>query len=336
MAFEKTRRVYNPRIRERQSAQRNMPRKYTIKKGRWSSDEDDRLLTLVKLQKRKHDEIIWDEVEDGFKTRSKKQCRERWLSQLDPNLKKSDWTAEEDKLLLDLSTQLKKKWAEIARRIPGRTENMVKNRWHALDRMSSSTSANSKRKRTKSSSVNTMTISNSRYNQVKEGPPSTTAHRSLIPTANNQQEAADEVYPLSCISNTEASRATEYAAPVKPELVFTKSAESLARLPSFDDKLFTREFGSQPFCDKPDVIQRHPSFDTNKLDMYDRLPSTNSLRSSGRQTSYDLISQLNNSFDTKKPSGLERQQSLGVSQLSSSLIDELFLQEQYDGAEAWI
>ncbi|KAF5732154.1 putative myb [Tripterygium wilfordii] len=63
-----------------------------------------------------------------------KQCRERWHNHLRPNIKKDSWSEEEDRMLIDIHSAIGNKWAEIAKRLPGRTENSIKNHWNATIR----------------------------------------------------------------------------------------------------------------------------------------------------------------------------------------------------------
>mgnify|MGYP003877308037 CR=1 FL=1 len=90
----------------------------------WQPHEDKMLLELMK-------ELgpAWAAISKRMGgTRSGKQVRDRYLNKLDPKIKNSEWTEEEDDLLVSLYYKLGKKWSEIAKNIPGRTESMVKNR----------------------------------------------------------------------------------------------------------------------------------------------------------------------------------------------------------------
>jgi hypothetical protein len=63
--------------------------------------------------------------------RASKQVRHRFTNQIDPSLKKGEpWSAEEDAILKKFQKELGNQWTEISKRLPGRSENDVKNRWH--------------------------------------------------------------------------------------------------------------------------------------------------------------------------------------------------------------
>jgi hypothetical protein len=98
-----------------------------LTKGPWSIEEDRKLLQWVK----KEGACKWTTCAEFIKGRSGKQCRERWLNTLNPNVKKGGWEPEEDFLIFKLFSQFGSQWSKICVYFERRTENSIKNRFYS-------------------------------------------------------------------------------------------------------------------------------------------------------------------------------------------------------------
>ncbi|XP_020107289.1 transcription factor MYB44-like [Ananas comosus] len=92
----------------------------------WSPHEDKMLRALVK----KHGAQSWSIICRNIPGRSAKSCRLRWCNHLLPGLNFKPFTPEEDSKIIELHRKYHNGWATIARHMPGRSDNAIKNRWN--------------------------------------------------------------------------------------------------------------------------------------------------------------------------------------------------------------
>lgn len=98
-----------------------------FKKGNWLPEEDELLLHWVT----NYGPCKWTQCSKSIKGRCGKQCRERWVNILNPCVKKGKWSHQEQTLIFESLNFHLTAWSTIAKVLPGRTENSIKNYFYS-------------------------------------------------------------------------------------------------------------------------------------------------------------------------------------------------------------
>ncbi|XP_015879653.3 transcription repressor MYB6 [Ziziphus jujuba] len=176
-------------------------------KGAWTKEEDERLINYIKL----HGEGCWRSLPKAAGLlRCGKSCRLRWINYLRPDLKRGNFTEDEDELIINLHSLLGNKWSLIASRLPGRTDNEIKNYWNTHIKRKLHSRGIDPQTHRPLLVHNTSTTTTTTTSITKPPPPLPTSSSSInIININDQQKSKTKSHHIQLADGAQQSAAEE-------------------------------------------------------------------------------------------------------------------------------
>ncbi|MED6204986.1 hypothetical protein PIB30_013982 [Stylosanthes scabra] len=176
-----------------------------MRKGTWTPEEDKKLIAYVTRYGCWNWRLL---PKFAGLERCGKSCRLRWLNYLRPNIKRGNYSQQEEDTIITLHQKFGNRWSLIAANLPGRTDNEIKNHWHTAlkKRFEDKSSSASSSSGTSKSSRTGKTKANSRLkNNDNESP------RTLMEQDSNNGHSSENINNDTTLSSPQPSSSSGFS-----------------------------------------------------------------------------------------------------------------------------
>ncbi|KAI4371925.1 hypothetical protein MLD38_010220 [Melastoma candidum] len=201
--------------------------KMGLRKGPWSPEEDK--LLIAHIEKNGHGN--WRALPKlAGLLRCGKSCRLRWINYLQPDIKRGNFTKEEEDSIIKLHEMLGNRWSAIAARLPGRTDNEIKNVWHTH-----------LKKRLGNNSHKGV---DPKLQPRKSALKSERLNHSMAPESHNNGPADSPTSPVATSEVTTMSDTSTAMAGVSYVEIKTEETDELIQMPVIDESFWSEDLDS--------------------------------------------------------------------------------------------
>ncbi|CAL9082198.1 unnamed protein product [Musa acuminata var. zebrina] len=226
--------------------------KQKLRKGLWSPEEDEKLVKHIT----EFGHGCWSSVPKlaGLQ-RCGKSCRLRWINYLRPDLKRGTFSQQEEDLIVELHAALGNRWSQIAARLPGRTDNEIKNYWNSCIK---------KKLRQRGIDPSShMPLCETDGREEREAMNSDKTSGFISVVASNQIESEDPATPSKEFLVDQLDRCAPLvgpSAPQNPPLWFSHHTRLQDLFPSISSSILSSSGEVKPMTSLPQVSYSLPEF----------------------------------------------------------------------------